>query len=154
MSQATFLAHKHTLYESFSGFFRSLVSERFSDVRHWLHPDLEQLVRKQCEVLGEVVFLRSLRQGLGSANQRVRLGSSKAEGARKIRTALRGPQGHQTGTVSFVLSPDGWRIYSVEIWSKTSPSKTKKPTVKAKAKLSEPGWPPSITSGKKKTSNF
>jgi quinol monooxygenase YgiN len=120
MSKGTILAHKHTLCEAFTGFFRALATERFSAVRDWLHPELEQLVRKQCERLGEVAFLRNLRHGLGSATQRVRLGASKAEGARQIRTELLSPTGAPAGTVVFVLSPDGWRIYSVEVWTNSS----------------------------------
>ena len=154
MSKATFLAHKHTLYESFSGFFRALASEKFSDVRDWLHPELEQLIFKQCERLGEAAFLRSLRQGLGSANQRVRLGSSKAEGARKIRTELRGPEGNQAGTVCFVLSTDGWRIYSVEIWSNSASSKPKAPVVRTRGSASSSAWPKAVKSRKKKGSKL
>lgn len=117
MRQGTILAHKHTLCEAFAGFFRALATEQFSAVREWLHPELEQLVYKQCERLGESTFLRNLRQGLGSATQRVRLGASQAEGARQIRTELLGPTGAQAGSVRFVLSPDGWRIFSVEVWT-------------------------------------
>ncbi len=117
MSRGTILAHKHTLCEAFTGFFRALATERFGAVREWLHPELEQLVRKQCERLGEAAFLRNLRQGLGTATQRVRLGSSRAEGARQILTELLSPTGDQAGTVRFVLSPDGWRIYSLEVWT-------------------------------------
>jgi hypothetical protein len=85
-----------------------------------LHPELEQLIRKQCERLGESVFLRNLRQGLGSATQRVRLGSSVAEGARQIKTDLLSPEGDQAGSVRFVLAPDGWRIYSIEVWTNST----------------------------------
>ena len=67
MSRGTILAHKHTLCEAFTGFFRALATERFGAVREWLHPELEQLVRKQCERLGEAAFLRNLRHGLGTA---------------------------------------------------------------------------------------
>lgn len=123
MSRGTILAHKHTLCEAFTGFFRALATERFGEVRHWLHPELEALVWKQCDRLGEAAFLRNLRQGLGSATQRVRLGASQAEGARQIRTELLSPTGHQAGTVRFVLSPDGWRIYSVEVFTNSSAPK-------------------------------
>lgn len=116
MSRGTILAHKHTLCEAFTGFFRALATERFAEVQHWLHPELEQLIRKQCERVGESAFLRNLRYGLGSATQRVRLGASQAEGARQIRTELLSPSGHQAGSVRFVLSPDGWRIYSLEVF--------------------------------------
>jgi len=117
MSRGTILAHKHTLCEAFTGFFRALASERFVVVREWLHPELESLIWKQCERMGETAFLRGLRVKLGSATQRVRLGSSQAEGARQIKTELLGPDGTQAGSVRFVLSTDGWRIYSVEVWS-------------------------------------
>lgn len=117
MSRGTILAHKHTLCEAFTGFFRALATERFSEVRHWLHPELEQLIRKQCDRVGEAAFLRNLKLGLGSATQRVRLGASQAEGARQIRTELLAPTGQQAGTVRFVLSPDGWRIYSLEVFT-------------------------------------
>jgi hypothetical protein len=116
MSRGTILAHKHTLCEAFTGFFRALATERFFEVRQWLHPELEQLIRKQCDRVGEAPFLRNLRHGLGSATQRVRLGASQAEGARQIRTELLAPNGMQAGTVCFVLSPDGWRIYSLEVF--------------------------------------
>lgn len=116
MSRGTILAHKHTLCEAFTGFFRALATERFFEVRQWLHPELEQLIRKQCDRVGEAAFLRNLRYGLGSATQRVRLGASQAEGARQIRTELLSPTGDQAGTVRFVLSPDGWRIYSLEVF--------------------------------------
>lgn len=117
MSRGTILAHKHTLCEAFAGFFRALATERFSEVRDWLHPELEALVGKQCDRLGEGAFLRNLRQGLGNATQRVRLGSSVAEGARQIRTELLTPEGEKAGSVRFVLSPDGWRIYALEVWT-------------------------------------
>ena len=84
MSRGTILAHKHTLCEAFTGFFRALATERFSEVRHWLHPELEQLIRKQCDRVGEAAFLRNLKLGLGSATQRVRLGASQAEGAQSF----------------------------------------------------------------------
>ena len=87
MSRGTILAHKHTLCEAFTGFFRALATERFSEVRHWLHPELEQLIRKQCDRVGEAAFLRNLKLGLGSATQRVRLGASQAEGARPHRAS-------------------------------------------------------------------
>lgn len=152
MSKATFLAHKHTLYESFSGFFRALSSERFSDVRHWLHPELEELISKQCDRLGEGSFLRSLRLGLGSANQRVRLGSSKADGARRIKTELRGPGGNQAGTVCFVLSADGWRIYSLEIWSNSKASKPKEAVLRTRSSSEGSAWPRAVATPKKKSS--
>lgn len=117
MSRGTILAHKHTLCEAFTGFFRALATERFSEVRQWLHPELEELIRKQCDRAGEAAFLRNLRLGLGSATQRVRLGSSQAEGARQIRTELLSPSGQQAGSVRFVLSLDGWRIYSLEVFT-------------------------------------
>lgn len=126
MSRGTILAHKHTLCEAFAGFFRALATERFSEVRNWLHPELEQLVRTQCERLGEAAFLRNLRHGLGSATQRLRLGASLAEGARQIKTELLSPSGHQAGSIRFVLAPDGWRIYAVEVWTNSSPP-VKKP---------------------------
>jgi hypothetical protein len=116
MSRGTILAHKHTLCEAFTGFFRALATERFFEVRQWLHPELELLIRKQCDRVGEAAFLRNLRYGLGSATQRVRLGASQAEGARQIRTELLAPTGQQAGSVRFVLSPDGWRIYSLEVF--------------------------------------
>ena len=118
MSRGTILAHKHTLCEAFAGFFRALATERFVAVRDWLHPELEQLIRGQCERLGEGAFLRNLRFGLGNATQRVRLGSSVAEGAKQIRTELLSADGAQRGTVRFVLAPDGWRIYALEVWTK------------------------------------
>ena len=121
MSRGTILAHKHTLCEAFAGFFRALATERFSSVRNWLHPELEELIANQCNRLGETAFLRNLRHGLGSATQRVRLGSSVAEGARRIRTELVGPTGEQIGSVCFVLSVDGWRIYSLEVRKSSSP---------------------------------
>lgn len=133
MSRGTILAHKHTLCEAFAGFFRALATERFSEVRHWLHPELEELVRKQCERLGEATFLRSLRHGLGSATQRVRLGSSQAEGARQIKTELLSPNGLQAGSVRFVLSPDGWRIYALEVFTNSG-----QPTVKRPASRPQP----------------
>lgn len=115
MSRGTILAHKHTLCEAFTGFFRALATERFAAVRNWLHPELEELILNQCDRLGEGAFLRNLRVGLGSATQRVRLGASVAEGARRIRTELLSPLGEQAGSVCFVLSEDGWRIYSLEV---------------------------------------
>lgn len=121
MSRGTILAHKHTLCEAFTGFFRALATERFSEVRDWLHPELEELVGKQCERLGEISFLRNLRHGLGNATQRVRLGASVAEGARQIRTELLAPSGERAGSVRFVLSPDGWRIYALEVWTNSGP---------------------------------
>ncbi len=128
MSRGTILAHKHTLCEAFTGFFRALATERFSEVRNWLHPELEQLVRNQCERLGEGSFLRGLRHGLGSATQRVRLGASQAEGARQIKTELLSPTGTPAGMVRFVLSPDGWRIYSVEVWTSSKGGPPSRPS--------------------------
>ena len=103
MSRGTILAHKHTLCEAFTGFFRALATERFSEV------------------------LRNLKLGLGSATQRVRLGASQAEGARQIRTELLAPTGQQAGTVRFVLSPDGWRIYSLEVFTNSGRRPTPPP---------------------------
>lgn len=117
MPSGTILAHKHTLYETYAGFFRALATESFSAVRHWLHPELERLIFNQCQKNGETSFLRSLRHGLGSASQRLRLGSSQADGAGQIRTQLLNDMGDQAGSVRFVLSGDGWRIYAVEVWT-------------------------------------
>lgn len=117
MPTGTILAHKHTLYETYSGFFRALATESFTAVRHWLHPELERLIHHQCRKNGEVSFLRGLKAGLGSASQRLRLGSSQAEGAGQIRTQLLNESGEQAGSVRFVLSGDGWRIYAVEVWT-------------------------------------
>ena len=131
MSRGTILAHKHTLCEAFAGFFRALATERFSEVRNWVHPELEQLVRTQCERLGEAAFLRNLRHGLGSATQRLRLGASLAEGARQIKTELLSPSGHQAGSIRFVLAPDGWRIYAVEVWTNSAPPARKQVQIQA-----------------------
>lgn len=128
MSRGTILAHKHTLCEAFAGFLRALATERFSEVRDWLHPELEALVQKQCDKLGEIAFLRNLKGGLGTTTAGMRLGSSQAEGARQIRTELIGNNGVPAGTVRFVLSPDGWRIYALEVWSNSG----QPPTPKAK----------------------
>lgn len=117
MPTGTILAHKHTLYETYSGFFRALATESFTAVRHWLHPELERLIFQQCQKKGEASFLRGLRHGLGSASQRLRLGSSQAEGAGQIRTQLVNEAGEQAGSVRFVLSGDGWRVYAVEVWT-------------------------------------
>ena len=117
MPSGTILAHKHTLYETYAGFFRALATESFAAVRHWLHPELERLIFQQCQKSGEVSFLRNLRHGLGSASQRLRLGTSQADGAGQIRTQLLNEGGDQAGSVRFVLSGDGWRIYAVEVWT-------------------------------------
>lgn len=117
MPSGTILAHKHTLVEAYAGFFRALATESFSAVRHWLHPELERLISQQCQKTGEVSFLRNLRHGLGSASQRLRLGTSQAEGAGQIRSQLLNDAGDQAGSVRFVLSGDGWRIYAVEVWT-------------------------------------
>jgi hypothetical protein len=122
MATGTILAHKHTLYETYAGFFRALAAESFAAVRHWLHPELERLIFQQCQKSGEASFLRNLRHGLGSASQRLRLGSSQAEGAGQIRTQLLNEQGDQAGSVRFVLSGDGWRIYAVEVWTAARPA--------------------------------
>ena len=133
MPTGTILAHKHTLYETYSGFFRALATESFSAVRHWLHPELARLIYTQCQKSGEVSFLRNLRHGLGSASQRLRLGSSQADGAGQIRTQLLNEQGDQAGSVRFVLSGDGWRIYAVEVWTSSqgappqAPARTRRP---------------------------
>ncbi len=111
------LAHKHTLGECYGGFFRALATESFNAVRHWLHPELEQLIQQQCHRKGEAAFLRSLRLGLGSASKRLRLGTSQPEGARQIRAQLLTPSGDQAGSVRFVLMRDGWRIYALEVWN-------------------------------------
>lgn len=121
MPTGTILAHKHTLLETYAGFFRSLATESFSAVRHWLHPELERMIHNQCQKNGEGSFLRSLRLGLGSASQRLRLGGSQAEGAGQIRTQLLNEMGEQAGSVRFVLSGDGWRIYAVEVWTAPKP---------------------------------
>jgi hypothetical protein len=121
MQIGTILAHKHTLYETYAGFFRALATESFSAVRHWLHPELERLIFHQCQKTGEATFLRSLRHGLGSASQRLRLGASQADGAGQIRTQLLNDGGDQAGSVRFVLSGDGWRIYAVEVWTAPRP---------------------------------
>lgn len=138
MSRGTILAHKHTLCEAFTGFFRALSTERFSEVRDWLHPELEALVGKQCERLGESSFLRNLRHGLGNATQRVRLGASVAEGARQIRTELLAPSGEKAGSVRFVLSPDGWRIYALEVWTNSGGSKPASPAPPPQVRKSLP----------------
>ena len=117
MNTGTILAHKHTLYETFAGFFRALATESFSAVRQWLHPELERLIFDQCQRNGETSFLRSLRHGLGSATQRLRLGGSTPMGAGEIRTELVTATGEKAGRVRFVLSNDGWRIYAVEVWT-------------------------------------
>lgn len=117
MPSGTILAHKHTLVEAYAGFFRALATESFTAVRHWLHPELERLIAQQCHRKGEAAFLRGLRHGLGSASQRLRLGSSQAEGAGQIRSQLLNEAGEQAGSVRFVLSGDGWRIYAVEVWT-------------------------------------
>lgn len=121
MPAGTILAHKHTLYETYAGFFRALATESFSAVRDWLHPELERLIGSQCRRTGEAQFLRSLRMGLGSTSQRLRLGSSQAEGAGQIRTQLLNPRGDQAGSVRFILARDGWRIYAVEVWTAGRP---------------------------------
>lgn len=121
MPSGTILAHKHTLLETYAGFFRALATESFTAVRHWLHPELERMIHTQCQKNGEGSFLRSLRHGLGSASQRLRLGSSQAEGAGQIRTQLLNEMGEQAGSVRFVLSGDGWRIYAVEVWTAPKP---------------------------------
>ena len=138
MNSGTILAHKHTLCEAFAGFFRALATERFAAVRDWMHPELEQLVQKQCERLGEATFLRNLRHGLGSATQRVRLGASQAEGARQIKTELLSPTGQEAGSVRFVLSPDGWRIYAVEVWT-NSQKRGSKANQRASKTMTAPG---------------
>lgn len=122
MPTGTILAHKHTLVEAYAGFFRALATESFAAVRHWLHPELERLISQQCHRTGEVAFLRNLRHGLGSASQRLRLGSSQAEGAGQIRSQLINDAGEQAGSVRFVLSGDGWRIYAVEVWTAPKPA--------------------------------
>lgn len=152
MSRGTILAHKHTLCEAFTGFFRALATERFSAVRDWLHPELEQLIRKQCEKLGEGAFLRNLRHGLGNATQRVRLGSSVAEGAKQIRTELLSPTGEQAGTVRFVLAPDGWRIYALEVWTKSGPPRPARPQPQARRREIPPTLP--VASPPKKKSKI
>lgn len=121
MPLGAILAHKHTLVEAYAGFFRALATESFAAVRQWLHPELEQLIFRQCQQQGETVFLRGLRHGLGSASQRLRLGSSQAQGAGQIRTQLVDEQGEQAGSVRFVLVPDGWRVYAVEVWTASKP---------------------------------
>ena len=128
MPTGTILAHKHTLYESYAGFFRALATESFAAVRHWLHPELERMIFQQCQKCGEASFLRSLRHGLGSASQRLRLGSSQADGAGQIRTQLLNETGDQAGSVRFVLSGDGWRIYAVEVWTAAKPVQRPAPT--------------------------
>jgi hypothetical protein len=127
MPTGTILAHKHTLYETYAGFFRALATESFAAVRHWLHPELERLIFHQCQKSGEVSFLRSLRHGLGSASQRLRLGASQADGAGQIRTQLVNETGDQAGSVRFVLSGDGWRIYAVEVWTAPRPASSPAP---------------------------
>lgn len=127
MPTGTILAHKHTLYETYAGFFRALATESFAAVRHWLHPELERLIFNQCQKSGEVSFLRSLRHGLGSASQRLRLGASQADGAGQIRTQLLNEAGEQAGSVRFVLSGDGWRIYAVEVWTAPRPVQQQQP---------------------------
>lgn len=129
MPTGTILAHKHTLYETYAGFFRALATESFAAVRHWLHPELERLIFNQCQKNGEAGFLRSLRHGLGSASQRLRLGSSQADGAGQIRTQLLNEAGDQAGSVRFVLSGDGWRIYAVEVWTAAKPVQRPVPVV-------------------------
>lgn len=121
MPSGTILAHKHTLYETYAGFFRALATESFAAVRHWLHPELERLIFHQCQKKGEVSFLRGLRHGLGNASQRLRLGASQADGAGQIRTQLLNEGGEQAGNVRFVLAGDGWRIYAVEVWTASRP---------------------------------
>ena len=148
MNSGTILAHKHTLCEAFAGFFRALATERFSVVRDWVHPELEQLVQKQCERLGEATFLRNLRHGLGSATQRVRLGASQAEGARQIKTELLSPTGQEAGSVRFVLSPDGWRIYAVEVWtSSKKQGRPSKPVASQTTLVSSDDMPVAVSRG-------
>lgn len=120
MHTGTILAHKHTLVETYAGFFRALSTESFASVRQWLHPELERLIAMQCHKIGENKFLRSLRHGLGSATQRLRLGGSQADGAGQIRTELLTPRGERAGHVRFVLSGDGWRIYAIEVYTNSS----------------------------------
>jgi hypothetical protein len=129
MPSGTILAHKHTLYETYAGFFRALATESFAAVRHWLHPELERLIFTQCQKNGEASFLRSLRYGLGNASQRLRLGASQADGAGQIRTQLLNENGEQAGNVRFVLSGDGWRIYAVEVWTAARPLPQRTPPV-------------------------
>ncbi len=109
------LAQKHTLRDCFAGFFRALSSEKLKEVRPWLHPELDQLIAQQCHRLGEANFLRSLRLGLGSASNRLKLGASRPEGAGQIRADLVHHTGDPAGACRFVLMPDGWRIYALEV---------------------------------------
>lgn len=122
MPLGTILAHKHTLLEAYTGFFRALVSESFAAVRLWLHPELERLIQAQCRQHGEASFLRGLREGLGSVSSRMRLGSSQAQGAGQIVSQLINEVGDEAGCVRFVLSGDGWRIYAVEVWTAARPT--------------------------------